>query len=869
MKNLFLALMLAAGECSFGSEIDLTDAFPPDVRCVYLVAPSSLPPKEAVVKATNALARAGYKVKVSPGVWTYAPDGAQRARYLETAWKDPETDLILCARGGRGGYDTVTNLDFSVLRSRDVPFVGFSNISCLMNAFVAKGVGRPISGPMCTSIVRYPTTRDSIERLSSTVAGGPLAPTKLKVLRAGGKSVTGRPIGGHWPSIGLMDREWLPSTDGRIVFLEINKTYSLEKAKASFLALKGKGYFENPAAVVLCDLGISGTEEDKDSLVRFLIAELRCPVFQGYPYGHVPRCYAIDYARTVEISPDGVLTWESAADAKPLLRLGVMTDTHVGETVASCGRVRLALELFKAQDCELVINNGDIADWHYPSGYEAYRQVFDDVFAGGAKPQEIYVYAWHDAFAFRGHEREMAERDAPEAFDEVRRILKAPNGHTETVRFKDYSFVVFPQFVGNKGFIGWDEYEKRVADACAANPGKPVFVVDHIPAGGIGGSDPRRTEILSRFPQVVYFCGHAHASLRSDLRICQTDFTVIHAGCLQDWGSGTVCNPEPRRNAYGVLTVDVFPDRLLVRRWDVRDRSEIKTPWIVPLPFEAATAPWRREVRRAEEPVPAFATGAEVVATAEGTPFKGFRLRFPSAGEVAYKYRIDVERRDGSGAWTGYTWREALGDWWLPAKDRKPEIKTFFEAPFFTAGDEVRFVVVPQNQYGVMGASAIRSAPVKVPAGAKKGEVVLESDDPAKEFGLMPRNDSKGKRRCKVGKDGWYGPFGGGEWVLRLPEGLFSGKVGTRYRVTFDCETEQPVGFAKWNLRLSNAKGPGFGSTRYSTPFGASGKMRYVLEMKVMAPGRRGASDSYDLFFERGYRSRLKPGHLKVERLGK
>ena len=295
------------------AELDLTGVFPPNIKCVHLVAPSSLPPKDVVVKATNALVRAGYRVKVSPGVWTYAPDGAQRARYLESAWKDPETDLILCGRGGRGGYDTVTNLDFSVLRSRDVPFVGFSNISCLMNAFVAKGVGRPISGPMCTSMVGYPTTRDSIARLSATVAGKPLEETRLKVLRPATSSVSGKPIGGHWPSISRMDREWLPSTDGRIVFLEVNKTYSLEKAKAMFLALKGKGYFARPAAVVLCDLGISGTEEERKELVRFLVGELSCPVFQGYPYGHVSRCYAIDYDRMAEISSDGVLSWKGSA----------------------------------------------------------------------------------------------------------------------------------------------------------------------------------------------------------------------------------------------------------------------------------------------------------------------------------------------------------------------------------------------------------------------------------------------------------------------------------------------------------------------------------------------------------------------------
>ena len=41
---------------------------------------------------------------------------------------------------------------------------------------------------------------------------------------------------------------------------------------------------------------------------------------------------------------------------KPLFRFGVMTDTHVGKTVESCGRVKLALELFRDKGCELVIN---------------------------------------------------------------------------------------------------------------------------------------------------------------------------------------------------------------------------------------------------------------------------------------------------------------------------------------------------------------------------------------------------------------------------------------------------------------------------------------------------------------------------------
>ena len=569
------------------------------------------------------------------------------------------------------------------------------------------------------------------------------------------------------------------------------------------------------------------------------------------------------------LAPLGVRLW--AADEKPLFRFGVMTDTHVGKTVESCGRVKLALQLFRSKGCELVINTGDIADWHYPTGYQAYRQVFDEVFAGAEqKPGEIYVYAWHDAFAYKGHAREMAVRDAPEAFEETRVLLKAPNSHTDTVVHKGYTFVVFPQFVGSKGFIGWDEYEKRIADACAANPGKPVFVTDHIPAGGVWGvPDPRRTEILSKFPQVVYFCGHAHGTVRNDLHIRQGKFTAISSGCLQNWGSFTIGHPEPRRQSYGVITVDVFGDRLDVRRWDVRDGSEILPgkPWIVPLPFVAETAPWRREVAKAECPVPEFEAGATVKAEAKGSPFQGFSLTIPSAGPSAFKYVIAAERKGENGAWEQFTWREMLGDWWLPPKERQPVLETLFEAPFLTVGDTVRFVVTPMNPFRVFGKGKILSNEVTVPEWTR-GTVVLESADPAAEFGIYPRRlAAEGKRRAKAGKDGWYGPFGSSDWVIRLPEGLFAGKAGTEFRVTFDLESDQPEGSTRWNIRLSNAKGPGFGSTRYSTPPGKSGSMRYVMEHVNGRPDKRGESDSYHIYFERGVKSRMKPGRLVIERL--
>ena len=64
-----------------------------------------------------------------------------------------------------------------------------------------------------------------------------------------------------------------------------------------------------------------------------------------------------------------------------MLRVGIVTDTHVGKTDASCARVRLAYQLFRDLGVDLVHNNGDVADAHYPTGYAAYRRMMDEVFA--------------------------------------------------------------------------------------------------------------------------------------------------------------------------------------------------------------------------------------------------------------------------------------------------------------------------------------------------------------------------------------------------------------------------------------------------------------------------------------------------------
>ena len=551
----------------------------------------------------------------------------------------------------------------------------------------------------------------------------------------------------------------------------------------------------------------------------------------------------------------------------PAMRIGVMTDTHVGATAESCGLVRQALELFKAKGADVIVNNGDIADRFSAEGYRAYRQVSRETYGAGYRPQEIFAYAWHDAYGYRDHPRNKAADYADQAFEELRVLIEAPHAHTAEMLIKGYPFLVMPQFTGRRGFLSWGEYEAKVAEACKANPGKPVFVVDHVPPYGTvynsfnWGCAAARS-ILDRYPQVVNLSGHVHGSLRNDLLVWQKNFTVINSGCLQVWGGLLAANMPARKKAFGVLTVDVYADRLVVRRWDVRDRSEIDPgrPWVVPLPFCAKTAPYNPETRKAAEPVPSFTDPDALSVSPQGVPFRGFCLSFPEIPRNTMRYRIEAQRKDVGGRWKTFTWLEIFSDFWKHPKDKTGKAEFLYRAEYFEPGVEYRFAVSPVNQYGARGGAVFAEA--KAPDSFVKSTVLFSSCDPMKEMVFCRPADMDHAYRET---DGFLGPVADGKTFLLLPEGLFKGRKGTRFRAVIDMETKQAEDGSAWSLQFW-APGAVLGANaRVPTPAGDSGAERYVLDL---IKDERNFSDTYHVCFLWGKGGRVKIDRVKILRIG-
>ena len=555
------------------------------------------------------------------------------------------------------------------------------------------------------------------------------------------------------------------------------------------------------------------------------------------------------------------------AAEKPLLRIGIMTDTHVLETKASCRRVKQACRLFRKHSVDMVAHIGDLADLHYPKGYVAYREVVDEVFAdmpAGTRPQELYVYAAHDTFSYGGRKKRSEwSKYIDEAYADMQRLVRASNGTYASGTIKGFAYVTFPQ-TATKG-VDWARIEKMLADAVAANPDKPVFVFAHVPPANTtrtGRGDPKYTALFSKYPQIVNISGHTHGSLADDRAIWQGAFTSVNAGCLQNWGDGRdgiAGNSVRRINNYGVVIMDVFADRLVFRRFDVRDGEEYNAerPWIVPLPFDPSTAPYQPKVCKGRSAVPAFAKGAALKIVPDNVGGDGLTLVIPAvAGETrAYVYRVRLDRRDEDGAWKPFARRDFFGDFWQSRQNWVTEHEQKFVSSYFEEKLQYRFRVSPVNCWGLEGKTI--EIVFSAPESKSMPKVVWCSDDPMNEcafrFGLSGGSS--------VPRDGDFYQMDARSARLVFPKGIWKGQKGTRFRFVADIRTIQKS-WPTWTIVLRNPTPLSNAFGRISTPDGDTGVLRYVIDF-----AKNNTDYAYYLLVREGGVGKIRFEHIRVERL--
>ena len=536
------------------------------------------------------------------------------------------------------------------------------------------------------------------------------------------------------------------------------------------------------------------------------------------------------------------------ADERPLLKAGIVSDTHVTPKPASCIWVQKAWELFKKHQVDLVINCGDIADHHYPQGYRHYRNTINALFPDKSKkPKEIYAYANHDRIDVDNVDK---------AFAAVKKHLEVPHAPYDTLLLNGCYFLIVPQF------INFERYEKMIQQAIKAHPGKPIFVIDHIPPFNttfntkIWGSRPRR-ELLSKYPQIVQISGHTHNSLYNELCIWQGEFTAVNAGSLYYWGGGlTASLPEGRKRSTEVLIMEVYKSKIVFRRYSLLDGKEYRpgSPWCVPLPFDPKTAPYTMAKRYANSKMPVFPADGKIAIVTDRKPFNTATLRFPPAVPDVFNYIITLEKECAAGKFEKFTEKEIFSNFHLPEKERVNAIETALPAGYFDADTNYRITVTPVNFYGKKGKklSLLWKAPAKV-----QNKVLLESKNPMKELTFMTEltGGVPMKRQGEFYNHDVYNAR------LLLPDQAWAGiPQGTPLRLTIDIHSIQKPG-KNWTLTLRNLHPSRNACGRIYTGTGNI-RCRYVIDFKMQVKGFR-----YALLIREGDPGKIRFNYVKLEQL--
>ena len=382
-----------------------------------------------------------------------------------------------------------------------------------------------------------------------------------------------------------------------------------------------------------------------------------------------------------------------AGGEMPRLRFGFISDIHVGRGRASADRVyRPALEWFRDQGVDAVVCTGDLATTGLLAELKHVSDVWYEVFPGDRLPdgrhvEKVFLYGNHDTsptverYSVRAGRAEEFRRasiltDRAKAWETHFREPFAP---ICMKRVKGYAFVVAHWEGTTPSVAGAPEYLKSHAAELAGDI--PFFYCQHAALRGTvnplspGHSDDgRTTEALNGFPNAFALTGHSHSALTDETSIWQGGFTALcGAACansgrryVRPWFEnsdvpGTPDGAYPNRKGAQMpelntskdggqgLLVDVFADRIALKRHSFVFNEPVGPDWVVPLPL-GKEKPFSIDARREASPPPEFAPGAAVaIAERDGRnrekePTRQLVVSFPAAsrGDRPFGYEVTV-----------------------------------------------------------------------------------------------------------------------------------------------------------------------------------------------------------------------------------
>ena len=165
---------------------------------ITIVSPAKQMEEDVLLHARQHLQQAGFGVTIAPHAACkhhyFAGTDAQRLQDLQQALDAPDTDIILCSRGGYGTLRLIGQLDFSGFKQHPKLIAGFSDITILHHQMQQLGFPS-VHAPM--PITWQTNTEAALTSLLNVLNGKPNTYTFPTHIHNRQGSVTAPIVGGN------------------------------------------------------------------------------------------------------------------------------------------------------------------------------------------------------------------------------------------------------------------------------------------------------------------------------------------------------------------------------------------------------------------------------------------------------------------------------------------------------------------------------------------------------------------------------------------------------------------------------------------------------------------------------------------------
>ena len=300
-------------------------------QTLRIIRPSSREQKDILSSRLPMLEQRGFKVLYEDldldDSWAYTSGTAEsRSKALIAALTEPESDIVVCARGGYGASDLLPLIPWSKLKLVSPKLlVGFSDISALHCGLYAQLGWPSLHAPMPATVLWDPSTPETsldLQALFTNLQQWQRGSTSgsLPLTTVGGTpphSLTGKLFGGCFTVLtNLIGTPFFPkSLAGHILFIEDTDEHPARLMRAFNQWLQSDALIGASALVIghLRNLG-QNIPDCAEFVLRQFAQRSPIPVFHTPLFGHTSPNYPLMLGATAQIT-EGRLTWQIVRDS--------------------------------------------------------------------------------------------------------------------------------------------------------------------------------------------------------------------------------------------------------------------------------------------------------------------------------------------------------------------------------------------------------------------------------------------------------------------------------------------------------------------------------------------------------------------------